>query len=201
MEQNTTLAKIFEIADKFKIPLVLALAGLLLIGLGLLLPKLNQEKKEIVVETAGSEKSVKESTKLKVDVAGAVLQPGVYEIGFEGRLEDAIKLAGGFSETADAGWIAKNINLASKLVDGQKIYIQAQGETGLSGSSLGAKTSDKVNVNFASVKELDTLPGVGEVTAAKIIAARPYNSVGELLSKKAVGKATYEKIKDLVSVN
>ncbi len=201
MEQNTTWSKFFEVADKFKIPLILAFAGLLLIGLGLLLPKLNQGKKDIVVETANSETSIKESTKLKVDIAGAVPQPGVYEISSEARLEDAIKLAGGFSEIADSVWIAKNINLASKLVDGQKIYIQAKGESEVGGLSLGAKTSDKINVNFASAKELDTLPGIGEVTAAKIIAARPYNSVGELLTKKAVGKATFEKIKDLVSVN
>ena len=201
MEQNTVLSKYSEIADRFKVPLVLALAGILLVGLGLLLPKLTEQKKDVVVETASSNPSGKQSTKLKVDMAGAVLQPGVYEISSEARLEDAVKLAGGFSETADSAWIAKNINLASKLVDGQKVYIQAKGETQGAGSSLGAKTSDKVNVNFASVKELDTLPGVGEVTASKIIAARPYNSIDDLLTKKAVGKATFEKIKDLVSVN
>ena len=202
--QNELLSKLFDIADKFKIPLLLALVGILLIGAGLLLPKLSREKKQdIVVENASSNSSTseKQSTNLKVDIAGAVLTPGVYELSSEKRLEDAIKLAGGFSTTADAEWVAKNINLASKLVDGQKIYIQAKGETQVSGTALGAKTSDKINVNFASAKELDTLPGIGEVTAAKIIAARPYNSVEELLTKKAVGKATFEKIKDLVSVN
>lgn len=203
MGEPDTLAKIFPLVDRFKIPLILALVGLFLIGLGLLWPKLNPEKKDIEVKANQADESTaaKGQSELKVDVAGAVVEPGVYTLKPDSRLEDAIASAGGFSSEADAVWVSKNINLASKVSDGQKIYIQAIGEVSVSGSSLGTTNTDKININFASTKELDTLPGVGVVTAEKIIALRPYATVEELLSKKAVGKATYEKLKDLVSVN
>lgn len=203
MGEPDTLAKIFPLVDRFKIPLILALVGLFLIGLGLLWPKLNPEKKDIEVKANQADESTaaKGQSELKVDVAGAVVEPGVYTLKADSRLEDAIASAGGFSSEADAAWVSKNINLASKVSDGQKIYIQAIGEVSVSGSSLGTTNTDKININFASTKELDTLPGVGVVTAEKIIALRPYATVEELLSKKAVGKATYEKLKDLVSVN
>lgn len=202
MDQNFLLRKMFEILEKFKIPLVLGLSGLLLVGVGLLWPNLKDPKKEIVLESK-SETSSQTTVKLiKVDVAGAVTNPGVYQLKSESRVEDAVSLAGGFSAKADLTWVAKNLNLASKISDGQKIYIQSVGENPSGSSILGTKTvSDKVNINFATASELDTLPSIGAVTAEKIISLRPYNSVSELLSKKAVGKSTYEKIKDLVSVN
>lgn len=200
MDQNPTIANFIAIIDRFKIPLVLVLCGTFFIGLGLLLPKLNSEKKAVVVE--GNSQTDPNSSKLKVDVSGAVVNPGVYKLPIDSRVEDALTAAGGFSHEADAAWVSKNINLASKVSDGQKLYIPAQGEISPVGSTLGSQqSSDKVNINFASAKELDTLPGVGQVTAEKIISLRPYNKVEDLLTKKAVGKSTFEKIKDLVSAN
>lgn len=202
MQTNELLAKLFSVLERYKLPLVLVLSGFLVIGVGLLLPRLSPEKKAIVVESKSDSTGTKSQSKVKVDIAGAVMQPGVYEIATDARVEDAVSAAGGFSEAADTDWVAKNINLASKVSDGQKIYIKTTGESESVGSSLGASTvSGKVNINFASMKELDTLPGIGPVTAEKIIASRPYNAVEELLTKKAVGSATYEKIKGLVSVN
>lgn len=204
MEDSRFFKQLYFLVDKFKIPLVLGLLGTLLIGIGLLWPKINPTKKDIVVESSGQKSfgnSEKIGEKLLVDIAGAIAQPGVYQLEGGARIEDVIRLAGGFSIKADSNWIAKNLNLASKVVDGQKIYIQSLGETETSGSSLSSySNSDKVNINFASAKELDTLPGVGQVTADKIISQRPYSSVDELLVKKVVGKSTFEKIKDLVSV-
>lgn len=202
METSVSREKLLSIIDKFKIPLLLALLGSLLIGLGLLIPKLNPGKEEITVKSEEQVAVSNKTPQIKLDIAGAVTKPGVYDLAAGSRLEDAIKAAGGFSPQADTVWIAKNLNLASKVTDGQKIYIQLKGEISYSGSSLGSSTTgEKVNINFASAKELDTLPGVGQVTAEKIIAARPYSSTQELLSRKVVGKSTYEKIKDLVSVN
>jgi competence protein ComEA len=88
------------------------------------------------------------------------------------------------------------------IKDGDKIYINSLGEEARVSATqtLGAATSKKINVNSATSSELDTLPGVGTVIATKIISLRPYKDVAELLSKKAVGNATYNKIKDLVSV-
>lgn len=192
--------KLIVLANRFKIPLIIGLSGLLLIGLSFLLPKLNsQPTPELKLEETSAE--TKEVENLTVDVSGEVVNPGVYKFESGARVEEAIKKAGGFTSQADSAWIAKELNLAAKISDGQKIYIQKTGETTTTSTLGSTSSSTKINLNFASTKELDSLPGVGAVTIEKIISNRPYSSVEELLSKKVVGKATYEKIKDLVSVN
>ncbi len=197
MESSEVFEKAFTLVDRYKIALVLGLVGTLLIGLGFLLPNLNKEKKPIIIEGAQDQKS----TNLKVDIEGAIKNPGVYSLKEGDRIQDAVSAAGGFSETADSAWLTKNINLASAVKDGDKIYINAIGEeAAVDTTNVLSQKSGKININSASASELDTLPGVGEKTVAKIIAARPYKSIDELLSKKIVGNATYNKIKDLVSV-
>ncbi|HSX58209.1 MAG TPA: ComEA family DNA-binding protein [Candidatus Saccharimonadales bacterium] len=199
------MEKIIELTDKYKIPLIIALAGILLIGLSLILPKLNNSKKDLVLEksaatTTSTEKSF--GKKLKVDVSGEVQKPGVYELSEGERVQDAILLAGGFTTSADSAWISKELNLASKVIDGQKIYVQKSGEVAaISSQGTSNSSTSIVNINFATETQLDTLPGIGAVTAGKIISGRPYKSIDELLSKKIVGKATFEKIKGMVSVN
>ncbi len=195
------LEKLLVLADRFKFPLIIGLVGLLLIGLSFLLPKLNaQPKPDLKVEDSSVQAS-KVETSLSVDVAGEVNSPGVYKLADGARVEEAIQKAGGFTAAADPDWIAKELNLAAKVSDGQKIYIQKSGETSVTSTLGSSSTSSKININFASTKELDSLPGVGAVTIEKIISNRPYSKVDELLSKKVVGKATFEKLKDLVSVN
>lgn len=193
------LEKGFVILEKYKIPLILALIGILLIGLGFYLPKFNKDKPPIVVDNSQAEKKAS----LKIDIEGAIKNPGVYTLAEGSRVLDAIYASGGFTDQTDSDWLTKNINLASVVKDGDKIYINAIGEepTALSSSpskALGA-TTGKININSASASELDTLPGIGEKTAAKIIAARPYKSIDELLSKKIIGSSTFNKLKDLVS--
>lgn len=197
MEAVSGLEKLLAILDKYKVSLVLGLLGLTLIGVGFLLPKLNLERNEIKIE--GS-KEAKPSL-IKVDVAGAVKEPGVYELEPESRVLDAIYKAGGFSSEVDTDSVAAELNLAAKITDGQKIYVKRAGEIrSASNSNSSENPTGLINVNSASSAQLDKLPGVGEVTAQKIISARPYQSKEDLLNKKAVGKATYEKIKDLISV-
>lgn len=132
-----------------------------------------------------------------VDVAGAVVQPGVYRIGADGRIKDALIAAHGLAENADREYVSKNINLAQKLVDGAKVYFPKVGESRQ--SSEGIKNS-VININTASLEELDGLPGIGAVTAQKIIDNRPYGAIEELVSKKAVSKSVFEKVKGRVSV-
>lgn len=117
------------------------------------------------------------------------------------RTLDAIYKAGGFSSEVDTDSVAAEMNLAAKIVDGQKVYVKRIGEVS-SSNDLGSNqsVSGLVNVNSASQEKLDTLPGIGEVTAKKIISLRPYQSKDDLVTKKAVGKATFDKIKDLISV-
>jgi len=183
-----------KIIEKYNLSLILGLVGLCLVLAGLVLPKINNHRAEVTVES-GSNEDVSES-EITVDVSGAVNQPGVYSFKNDSRVKEAIEVAKGFSSDVDLLWVEKNLNLAAKLTDAQKIYIPRQGEKA---SSQGS--SELININTATAPQLDTLPGVGEVTAGKIIDGRPYSSIEELKTKKVVGNATYEKIKDLISAN
>lgn len=196
METTPVLEKAFGLLNRYKIAAVLGLAGLLLVGLGFLLPNLKSEKKPIVIENSKAEAVVG----LKVDIEGAVKTPGVYTLNEGSRIADAISTAGGFTEKTDSVWLTKNINLASLIKDGDKIYINSIGEgVAAGGTQTLGTTTKKININNATATELDTLPGIGQVTANKIIAQRPYKDVSDLLTKKVVGQSTYNKIKDLVS--
>jgi len=161
--------------------------------------------------------------KIFVDVAGAVKNPGVYEATFGARLNDVLYLAGGLSDEADRIFFQRNFNLARIVTDQEKIYIPSSWEinsgifiensrtldyispknitqTDVVSQNSPQNTNEKISLNQASVEELDTLPGIGKITAQKIINNRPYQSIDELLTKKVVGKSTFEKIKDLISL-
>lgn len=141
---------------------------------------------------------------LVVDVAGAVRSPGLYRLPAGARVGDAISAAGGFGPAVDTLAASAVLNLAAPLSDGQKIVVPARGAATAppSGGSGGAAGSALVDVNHASQAELEALPGIGPATAQKIIAARserPFASAHELLDRKLVGNATWEKIRDLVT--
>lgn len=141
-------------------------------------------------------------SKITVDIEGAVIKPGVYTLSAESRIVDALAAAGGMGEEADRYWVEKNINMASKASDGLKIYIPRVGEEILSsGSSLSSQAASVMNINTASQSDLESLPGVGEITAQNIISARPFSSVEDVLDRKIIGQATFEKIKDKIAAN
>jgi competence protein ComEA len=150
---------------------------------------------------------------LVVEVNGAVRKPGVYRFGPGARVADAITAAGGFGARVNAA-AAQQLNLAERLTDGQQVHVPAREETTVDpaaatssgGSSIAGNASETgpVNLNTATSAQLDTLPGIGPATAAKIIAARatrPFRTVQELRDRKVVGQATFEKIQSLVSVD
>lgn len=145
---------------------------------------------------------------ITIDVEGAVEKPGVYKISTDARIQDALIAAGGLAQDADRHQISQNLNMASPLTDGAKLYIPAVGEqmvtsgstsSNSSGSVQGASTGP-VNINQASEEQLDALPGIGPVTAQKIISNRPYAITQDLLNKKVVGAGEFAKIKDQVTV-
>ncbi|MDD2823532.1 MAG: ComEA family DNA-binding protein [Candidatus Daviesbacteria bacterium] len=146
---------------------------------------------------------VSKSIEVKVDVGGAVNSPGVYSLASDSRVEDALKLAGGVTEKADPVYVAKSINLAQKVADGMKIYVPSVSETPSLNSSVAqgdsSTTQSLININEASLADLDKLSGVGAVTAQKIIDNRPYSGIEELVTKKAVSRSVYEKIKAQIS--
>ena len=126
-----------------------------------------------------------------VHVVGGVAAPGVYTLPHDSRVMDAIEAAGGFSENADR----ENLNLASFLRDGSKLIIPTL--------EVEAE-AEPVNINTATVEELDTLPGIGMVIAKNIIDYReangPFQSIEDIINVPGIGPATYERIRDLITV-
>ena len=184
--------------DKFKIPLLLGLVALVLIIGNLITASYNKSKPANFPKD-----SIVNIKNVKVDVSGAVLKPGVYELNNDSRIEQAIVIAGGITEDANKEYISKSINLAQKISDGLKIYIPFEGEqsggvvAGVSSVNIGVK----ININSATNVELDSLPGVGPVTSSKIVSGRPYLKVEALLDKKIISKAVFEKIKEQITIN
>lgn len=180
------------------VPIFLGTVGLVLLLFGLFqIISTRTSEPSIIFE----EEKEEDSFEIVVDIEGAVINPGVYKLNSDERVVDALAKAGGLAEVADRDWVEKNVNLAGKLTDGLKIYIPRQGEEILSAGSSESAAGPVMNINNASVADLKSLPGVGDVTAQKIIDGRPYGSVNELLEKKIVGSATYDKIKDKIAAN
>lgn len=153
---------------------------LLTVCLGLtgwqLWPRLTVQHVEIAVEQPD----------VTVSVAGAVAVPGVYTLPWGSRAEDAVAEAGGMTDAAEETLL----NLADPLTTGETVLVpEARTATG----------EDRLSLNTASERELELLvPGVGPVTAAAIVAARPFESVEDLLDVSGIGLATLEKIRPYV---
>jgi competence protein ComEA len=144
-----------------------------------------------------------------VDVEGAVPRPGIQQLRRGDRVGDAIRAAGGFGPTADLSAAAAMLNLAELLADGQKVLVPArgQGAQAATAPSVATTTSGgaaRIDLNRASSAELESLPGIGPVTAAKIIDARaraPFRTVEELRSRGLVGESVFGRVRDLVSAS
>lgn len=190
------------------LPLALGLLGLILIIYGLIaLFGASQSENNVVFEAGSEEKGT--LGEITVDIEGAVVRPGVYTLPSDSRIHNLLIKAGGLSSQADREWVAKNLNLALKLTDGAKVYVPEVGESIKSGTPLRpaqrgfagqASTTGLINLNTASETELDSLPGVGPVTAQKIINGRPYGNIEELLSKKVVSSKVFSQIKERITV-
>lgn len=189
-----------EAIEKYKIPIGLSLVGIVLIIGGIFSSHLSQKSKTFPKESV----IAPQLTMITVDVSGAVLTPGVYQLSSDARIEDAIQKAGGFSDQANSEYVSKYLNMAQKITDGVKIYVPSKGDPAPVGAGqsqvVGAKTSSAININTASQDELNVLVGIGDVTSGKIISGRPYQKIEDLLDKKIVSKAVFEKIKDQIVV-
>ncbi len=164
-------------------------------------------------------------TDLVVDVSGAVRRPGLYRLPAGSRVGDAIAAAGGFGPRVDAAAVTASINLAARLEDGSKVLVPERGSavaasaapgTG-SGSGGGAGNGEtagavasstsgeaaRVDLNRATQAELEALPGIGPVTARKILDSRtsaPFKQPDDLVSRGLVRTGVYDEIRDLVIV-
>ena len=183
------------------------------------------------VQSAGGQRSGKTQGKtIHVQVSGAVLEPGIYDLPADSRAEAAIAAAGGLTEAADT----ERVNMVRKLRDGMLLKVPAlkagggkkaaqrvAGGVGASGNAAnaygknaadkrGASKSDaqgsagRVRINSASVSELQSLPGVGPALAQRIIAERSrgrFASAEDLLRVSGIGKAKLEKMRAYVEVD
>ena len=137
--------------------------------------------------------------KLVVDVAGAVRQPGLHALAPGTRIADALAAAGGATAHADVN----AVNLAAPVADGEQIVVPARG-SGTAGASSGAAPSPTapLDLNTASLEQLDALPGIGPTTAQKILDYRQahgsFHSVDELDAVPGIGQGRLAQLKGLV---
>lgn len=143
-----------------------------------------------------------------VEVRGEVEAPGVYEVSPGARLQDAIAAAGGLTRDADRS----TVNLARRLRDGESIVILARPAPGstptitIAGAGDAREPEDRrvrININAATAEELEALPEVGDVTAARIIAYReqhgPFRAVDDLIHVQGISDRTIDAFRDLVT--
>jgi competence protein ComEA len=174
-------------------------------------PNINSElpsfsPSDLLLDGADSQRGV-ESLRIAVHVVGAVQQPGVYHLAAGSRGDDAVRLAGGATAQADL----KQVNLAAVLVDGQQLLIPRRGEripnnsvpnTVPNAPRNGVPTL--IDINQATVADLDRLPGVGPSTARAIVDHRtrngPFASVDDLLAVRGIGPAKLAELRALVRV-
>ncbi|KUF33290.1 MULTISPECIES: helix-hairpin-helix domain-containing protein [Lysinibacillus] len=142
-----------------------------------------------------------------VDIKGAVMYPGVYELQQDQRIKDAVELAGGYTEQADT----QRMNHAQKVQDEMVIYIPTKGEQLEDGATTlltipteSAPKEQKININQADIAILATLPGIGPSKAQSILTYREehghFQAIEDLKNVSGIGDKTFEKLKDAITV-
>ena len=174
-------------------------------------------------ETEQKKETQFEEKAIIIDIEGAVKNPGVFYLQEGSRVNDAVQEAGGLTDDADTRWV----NLAARLADGDKVYIPKHGDESdasskptrpvgiitqdtTGGSALsGTGTSNDmanvmVNINTATSAQLQTLSGVGPVTAQKIIDYREnvgkFNKIEDIMRVSGIGQKTFDGFKDKISI-
>ncbi|WP_303868130.1 helix-hairpin-helix domain-containing protein [Acetobacterium wieringae] len=150
-----------------------------------------------VLENGADENSQSDQAQMMVHITGAVNQPGVVSLNQGARLIEAIELVGGLTETADVD----SLNLARKIQDEEKIHIPVIGE--VSATTVSSE-NDKININTASLEELKSLPGVGDVIAQGIIDYREkhggFKQLEELKNVNRIGDKVYDGLSESIVI-
>ena len=193
---------------------VLAVIVIILVGRGMMA---SSTKEKVMVTNAVNTTRVEETTTMMpqncyVDIKGEVLHPGVYEFSCESRMQEVIKKAGGFTEEADE----TKINLAQKISDQMQIIVPnlhskqeggvTEGNSGkgnLSNTTPSNSKQGTVNINTATLEELQTIKGIGKKKAEAILQYRkehgPFRTKEDLLQVKGIGKKALEAIENQVT--
>ena len=202
--------------------IVIAIAGIVVIGIMYFIYNKNQAKEDINIENEilvnnviTNENNTNDDIVI-IHITGSVKNPGIVKLKEGSRIEDAIESAGGLTENAD---ITK-VNLAYVVEDGTKIKIPSASEEDIGDEDIiDSKSGDNIiieenavpsnnstqtiNINKATEKEFETLPGIGPSLASKIIEYRNQNgkfeSIEDIKNVNGIGDNKYEKIKDLIN--
>lgn len=209
-EEKSLLPGALSILSSKKLLFISIIAGLSLIVFGAFFLKRSMNDSSPKIEVLEGPTNVLEGNEIVVEIAGEVTAPGVYKLPKNSRVDDLINASGGLTEGADKDYIAKSINRAQVLSDGQKVYLPNHSEV-LSAKTgdpikidqpiLGFQNGSKIDINTASLAELDGLPGIGQIYGQNIIEHRPYSNIEEILTKGVLGKSVFEKIKNQITVN
>ena len=203
--------------------IVIAIAGIVAIAIMYFIYNKNQLKEDINIEdeilvnnVITNENNTNDDIVI-IHITGSVKNPGIVKLKEGSRIEDAIEAAGGLTENAD---ITK-VNLAYVVEDGTKIKIPSASEEDIGDEDIiDSKSGDNIiieentvssnnstqniNINKATEKEFETLPGIGPSLASKIIEYRNQNgkfgSIEDIKNVNGIGDNKYEKIKDLITV-
>jgi competence protein ComEA len=184
---------------------MLGIISLLLIALSItIFIKLHQDQIPITFSSDNPEGTrsgayADQDEMILVDIEGGVVRPGVYRLPQNSRIDDVLGFAGGFTDQADMEAVARSINRAAKLSDGAKIYVPIKNMT-TEDNRPGVEGITMININTASRTELEDIPGIGPVTADKIISARPFTRLEELVERNVLSISLYDKVKNLLTL-
>ena len=173
---------------------LLTLAGSRLAGIG---ANQGPARAEPLVQIDGPGTAA--TTRLVVHVVGAVRRPGLFRLVEGSRVADAVGRAGGPTPRAELS----AVNLAAPLVDGQQVVVPLRGAAAAAGAAGTSGPGVRVSLAAATVEQLDELPGIGPVTAQKIVDWRaahgPFRSVEDLDDVPGIGPARIEQLRELVT--
>jgi len=185
--------------ERYRAPLLTALAGAAALGLVFFILREREGPPPLELQVGSASSS---GSEMMVHVTGAVAAPGVYVVQEGDRVVDAVEAAGG--PAPDADLVA--LNLARRVHDEDQVVVPRVGEKPAVSQVASASTSDAlIDINTASAADLDSLPGIGEVYSQRIVDSRdadgPFESTEDLVARRLIPRATYDKIKNLITVS
>jgi competence protein ComEA len=188
----STLSRGRAIAGALLLIAALFVGGRFLVGSG-------AASEQPAAEAVAGELRVEPAPRLVVHVVGAVRRPGLYQLPNGSRIADALRRAGGATRRADLSLV----NLAAPVSDGTQVVVPRRIPAGAAGGAADAAPGGPVHLNTATVDQLDELPGVGPVTAQKIVDWREqhgaFSSVDDLDAIPGIGPARLEQLRELVA--